>query len=406
MQEKELINAIKSQTRILSREFERQWDNFKGIISKKEAACVETETKCSILDSADANETFRVAREGQKLMNEEMTRINTDIVCPPTFVPRLISPVSIESVHGWLKKNHNKPVVAAIEIRANEFKAVFCLKSVYDGYVSNDILGDLDTRICVPEWKASTSVLLKPNGTVVGIINDTLGNLTANADVKADQYVFEHLGRTLYDKQVDGTTNITVHEVTGPRFVKEIYRGDRWQGNSLAFEDYSSFLNQLCRLDVISILKEHEHIKYDDMLHCFESAIRNFKLESTKRVNLTIPIVSLEKLTSVPLRELTSHSNFNTNVIGFGDKLRFTSSFFRTFFENSIKYVSGILDECIHAINKENLSEMTTVFVVGECSQSPILTDVIKQKFGPSTEVIVESSQNAVLVEALLCGFQ
>lgn len=103
MQEKELINAIQSQTRILSREYERQWDNFKGIIRKKRAACIEAETKWIIWDSADANETFRVARERQRSMTEEKTRINTDIECLPTFVPRFIFPQSIESVHGWIK---------------------------------------------------------------------------------------------------------------------------------------------------------------------------------------------------------------------------------------------------------------------------------------------------------------
>lgn len=205
----------------------------------------------------------------------------------------------------------------------------------------------------------------------------------------------------------DGETDVAVYEVTWPQFVKEIYRGDRWQWNSLAFEECSSFLKQLlCNLDVISILKEHEHIIYNELVLSLESAIRNFKSDSTRRVNVTIPIVSFEELTSLPLEELISDSNLNTNVSVLGDKLRFTSSFFRTFFESSIKYVSGILDECIHSINKEKFSEVTTLFVVGESSQSSILTDVIKQTFGASVEVIVESSQNAVSVGAMLCGFQ
>lgn len=204
----------------------------------------------------------------------------------------------------------------------------------------------------------------------------------------------------------DGETDVAVYEVTWPQFVKEIYRGDRWQWNSLAFEEYSSFLKQLCNFDVISILNEEEHSDYDRMVYSFESAIRNFKLDSTSRVNVTIPIISFEKLTSLPLQELISHSNLNTNVSVLGDKLRFTSSFFRTFFESSIKYVSEILDECIHSINKENLSEVAKLFVVGESSQSSILTDAIKQTFGASIEVIVASSQNAVSVGALLDGFQ
>lgn len=198
-----------------------------------------------------------------------------------------------------------------------------------------------------------------------------------------------------------------MYEVTWPQCVKEIYRGDRWQWSSLSFEDFSSFLNQLCNFDVISILKEKEHSAYDELVSSFECAIRQyFKLDSTEMVTMRIPIASLEELTSLPLQELISLSNLNTNVRVVLDKLQFTSSFFRTFFESSIKYLSGILDECIHSMKKENLSGVKTSFVVGENSQSSISTDVIKQAFGASTEVIVESSQNAVSVGALLCGFQ
>lgn len=72
------------------------------------------------------------------------------------------------------------------------------MKSAYDDYVGNT-KGKLDIRTL----KSTTSVLLKPNGTVDGIIHDNkLENLTAYADVMADMYIFEHLGKTLYDKQV------------------------------------------------------------------------------------------------------------------------------------------------------------------------------------------------------------
>lgn len=72
------------------------------------------------------------------------------------------------------------------------------MKSAYDDYVGNT-KGELDIRTL----KSTTSVLLKPNGTVHCITHDNkLENLTAYADVMADMYIFEHLGKTLYDKQV------------------------------------------------------------------------------------------------------------------------------------------------------------------------------------------------------------
>lgn len=73
------------------------------------------------------------------------------------------------------------------------------MKSAYDDYVGNT-KGELDIRTL----KSTTSVLLSPtDGTVLRIIHDNeFENFTAYDDVMADMYIFEHLGKTLYDKQV------------------------------------------------------------------------------------------------------------------------------------------------------------------------------------------------------------
>ncbi|XP_052078460.1 heat shock 70 kDa protein 12A-like [Mytilus californianus] len=200
----------------------------------------------------------------------------------------------------------------------------------------------------------------------------------------------------------DGTTDITVHEVTWPRIVKEIYRGTRWQRNSIIVEEFCSFLNQLFGFDVISILKEQKNIDYIEFVRRFEMRIESFSQNSTRIVYVWIPVVHLQPLTTVPLEELIRKSSYNKNVGLLSDKLRITASFFRSFFESGIRYASGILDSFIPAINKE----ITRVFVVHDCSLSPILTDVIKQKLGPTVDVIILKSNTAVMEGASLCGFQ
>lgn len=138
MQEKKLIEAIKSQTQILHRELDGHWINFRkeldasiydranikiksriidkeghwdkseeDIGSEQNDLKITTRIFDSVIHSRDANETFRVAREGMKLVNEEMARITADIGLPPTFIPRMVLSTSIESVPGWLKVSNS-----------------------------------------------------------------------------------------------------------------------------------------------------------------------------------------------------------------------------------------------------------------------------------------------------------
>lgn len=201
----------------------------------------------------------------------------------------------------------------------------------------------------------------------------------------------------------DGTTDITLHEVTGPKFVKEIYRGDGWKGNALVCEEILSMLNQIFGQDVASFLKEQ--FEYIDLISNIELKIQNFGLESTETISFRIPRAHLQKLTTEPLQEFISNSSFNKNVTLEKDKLKFSAQFFRSFYGGAINYASGILDECISAINKENISKIT-LFVLGDCTKTPILIDVVKRKFEPSIKVIVQNSDTPVLDGALLCGFQ
>ncbi|CAG2226536.1 unnamed protein product [Mytilus edulis] len=81
-----------------------------------------------------------------------------------------------------------------------------------------------------------------------------------------DKYLVFNLG--------DGTTDITLHEITGPRFVKEIYRGDSWKGNALVCGEVLSILNQIFCQNVGSILKESYNSEYIDLISNIEDAIK------------------------------------------------------------------------------------------------------------------------------------
>ncbi|XP_071126739.1 heat shock 70 kDa protein 12A-like [Mytilus edulis] len=202
----------------------------------------------------------------------------------------------------------------------------------------------------------------------------------------------------------DGTTDISLMETTWPSFVKEIFRGESWKGNALVCEEILFCFNQMFGLDIGSFLKEE--LEYFNFINYMECKIKLVRLESTEKITLTFPCASLQKLLTEPLQEIVRHSSFNKHVSLVGNKFRFAAPFFRSLFESAIKNASEILDQCISAITKEYLSERRKLIVFGDCSESPILMDVVKQKFEPLIEVSVPSVSTPVLKGALLCGFQ
>lgn len=196
-----------------------------------------------------------------------------------------------------------------------------------------------------------------------------------------------------------------MHEVTGSTCIQEIYRGQCWEGNALACESILSFFNQLCGYDVIKILKECYNADYVDFVQQIESSVQRIVLNSTEKVTITIPVYSLHKETKKTLKELVIQLGIEEDVSIRADKIRFNLSFFKTFFENSFKYVSGILDKMNSAISKEFQTEITTLFLVGDQECAPIIAEFIQQYLEPSIKIVLSSSESSIR-GAMLCGCQ
>ncbi|CAG2244507.1 unnamed protein product [Mytilus edulis] len=233
----------------------------------------------------------------------------------------------------------------------------------------------------------------------VGIQTQTDGKKAIAGMQKGDKYV-------VFD-QGGGTTDITVHEVTGPNSVKEIHQacGGHWGGITVNGEFYK-FLVRLLGGDVINAVKENHPVEYYELMHNFEHAKTNFK-EDTKKVTVRLPLVWLtkyEEITEDTLKEVIPQTNFNKKIKIVSDKLRIDHSLFRTFFDYSIVNVT---DELERLFRKEELSDVQTLLAVGGFSESSVLIDAIKEKLGPEIDVIVPRDPGlAVLKGAVLYGFE
>ncbi|CAG2244505.1 unnamed protein product [Mytilus edulis] len=170
------------------------------------------------------------------------------------------------------------------------------------------------------------------------------GNKAIASLEEGDQYmVFDQGG---------GTTDITVHEVTGPNSVKEIHQacGGYWGGNTVNGEFYK-FLVKLFGGFVINDVKKNHPADYFELMHNFERNKTSFK-EDTDQVTIRIPVAWLDTY-------------------------------------------------------KEKLSDVHTLLAVGGFSESSVLIDAVKQKLGEKVDVIVPRDPGlAVLKGAVMFGFE
>ncbi|XP_063414564.1 heat shock 70 kDa protein 12A-like [Mytilus trossulus] len=225
------------------------------------------------------------------------------------------------------------------------------------------------------------------------------GNKAIASLEEGDQYmVFDQGG---------GTTDITVHEVTGPSSVKEIHQacGGYWGGNTVNGEFYK-FLVKLFGGFVINDVKKNHPADYFELMHNFERNKTSFKLD-TDKVTIRIPVAWLDtykESTKQKLKDVIPQTRFNNKIELSNDKMRIKHSLFRSFFDYSITNVTDELDKLF---KKQELSGVHTLLAVGGFSESSVLIDAVKQKLGQKVDVIVPRDPGlAVLKGAVMFGFE
>ncbi|CAC5415331.1 unnamed protein product [Mytilus coruscus] len=207
--------------------------------------------------------------------------------------------------------------------------------------------------------------------------------------------------------QGGGTTDITVHEVTGPNSVKEIHQacGGHWGGITVNGEFYK-FLVRLLGGFVINDVKKHHSDAYFELMYRFEHAKTSFK-EDTDKTTIYIPVAWLEtyeESTKQKLIDVIPQTHFKNKIELKHGKMRINHNLFRSFFDYSI---SNVTDELDKLFKKQELSGIHTFLAVGGFSESSILIDAVKQKLGKKVDVIVPRDPGlAVLKGAVMFGFE
>lgn len=206
---------------------------------------------------------------------------------------------------------------------------------------------------------------------------------------------------------VGGTTDITVHEVTGPDTLREIHQacGGHYGGNTVNAE-FFKFLTTLLSGPVIKEIRDKHPSEYFDFMTTFEHKKTSFSVDEKSMVTVRIPVVwkdVFERLTGETLEETLPNTSYKGKVNLNKDKLRMSNELFRKFFDYSINNVLRVFEELFR---KPAITNIRTLLAVGGYSESPVLINAIKEKFPNLTIIVPKDPGLAVLKGAVLYGFE
>ncbi|XP_063416315.1 heat shock 70 kDa protein 12A-like [Mytilus trossulus] len=224
---------------------------------------------------------------------------------------------------------------------------------------------------------------------------------------KACHFRFSANPRSRYSRVLDGTTDITVHEVTGQNTLKEIHQacGGHYGGITVNAEFYK-FLTTLLSGPVIKEIRDKHPSEYFDFMTAFEHKKTSFSVDEKSMITVRIPVVWMEVFkdnTDETLEEAILDSAYNGKVTINKDKLRMKYELFRKFFDYSINNVLRVFEDLFQ---KPTIENIRTVLAVGGYSESPVLINTIKEKFPKLTIIVPKDPGLAVLKGAVLYGFE
>lgn len=154
--------------------------------------------------------------------------------------------------------------------------------------------------------------------------------------------------------------------------------------------------------------KFKDDFKADDLdIHReLETKKRTIKPESNSKITIKLPVslvTTFEEETGEKMKEVIQQMRYANRMTWQTDKLRMEADLFKEFFREPINM---LVEQLQQLMAEDNLSDVSTLLMVGGFSESPMMSDAVMNAF-PSKRVIVpEDAGLAVLKGAVLFGHQ
>lgn len=208
------------------------------------------------------------------------------------------------------------------------------------------------------------------------------------------------LGKTvdisIYQKQSNGTYNELNRPTRGP-----------WGGTKVD----EAFLQMIIKIFGTSFYQKFEmkdDFKADDLdIHReLETKKSTVKPESNSKITIKLPVSlfeTFEEETGEKMNEVIQQTQYANKMSFFGDRLKMEADLLKELFREPIKMLVEHLQQLM---TEDNLSDVSTLLMVGGFSESPIMQDAIMKSFPAKRVIVPVDAGLAVLKGAVLFGHQ
>lgn len=205
------------------------------------------------------------------------------------------------------------------------------------------------------------------------------------------------------------TADISIYQKQSNGTYKELHRPTRgpWGGTKVD-EAFDQLIIKIVGAGFFQNFKHDYKVDVLDIYRELETKKRTIKPESNSKITIKLPmslVVTFEEEMGEKMKEVVQQTQFyNANKMTFQvDKLKMEADLFKWLFRQPINMLVEHLQQLMAT---ENLSDVSTLLMVGGFSESPIMQDAIMKAFPAKRVIVPVDAGLAVLKGAVLFGHQ
>lgn len=203
------------------------------------------------------------------------------------------------------------------------------------------------------------------------------------------------------------TVDISIYQKQSNGTYKELHRPTRgpWGGTKVD-EAFDELIIKIIGASCFQKFKDDCKVDYLDIYRDLEAKKRTIKPESNSKTTIKLPyslVTTFEEETGENIREVIQQTQYANKMTLIGDRLRMKNDLFKELFREPINMLVEHLQQLMA---EDNLSDVSTLLMVGGFSESPIMQDAIMKSFPAKRVIVPVDAGLAVLKGAVLFGHQ
>lgn len=203
------------------------------------------------------------------------------------------------------------------------------------------------------------------------------------------------------------TVDISIYQKRSNGTYKELHRPTRgpWGGTKVD-EAFDELIIKIIGASCFQKFKDDCKVDDLDIYRELEAKKRTIKPESNSKTTIKLPIslvTTFEEETGENIKEVIQQTQYANKMTLIGDRLRMKNDLFKELFREPINMLVEHLQQLMA---EDNLSDVSTLLMVGGFSESPIMQDAIMKSFPAKRVIVPVDAGLAVLKGAVLFGHQ